>query len=104
MSSRLQAPAPLSHWPLRAQARQHRDSVTGLRLIRPEEFQQRVLSDFEQRTAYDRHADALHRPMATELVQSAHLSAGQSVLDVATGSGTYRMGTLLVQTVIFGVH
>ena len=46
-----------------------------------------MLSDFEQRLAYDQQADAWHRPLATELVQYASLSVGQSVLDVATGSG-----------------
>ena len=57
------------------------------RLLGASTFVERVLADFEQRTDYDEKADHWHAPLARELVSLADLSAGQHVLDVATGTG-----------------
>ena len=52
-------------------------------------YVERIKAAFDRRAAssYDQEADQWHRPTAQDLVNQVALSAGQRVLDVATGTG-----------------
>jgi ubiquinone/menaquinone biosynthesis C-methylase UbiE len=51
-----------------------------------DEYKQRVIADFNQRTKYD-EGNNFYPPLAHRLVELARLHRGQRVLDIATGTG-----------------
>ena len=54
---------------------------------RPADYKQRVAQQFDRRAPRYDCDNSYHPPLAARLVQLAALQAGESVLDVATGTG-----------------
>ena len=50
------------------------------------EYKQQVIDFFNKRTAYDKEGNS-HRNEAKKLLEFAPVKAGQTVLDLATGTG-----------------
>ncbi len=50
-----------------------------------DKYKQKLLADFNFRTDYDR--GRFHAPVADRLIEFAQLQSGQTVLDIATGTG-----------------
>lgn len=59
------------------------------RILDPGTYVERIKAAFDRRaeSSYDRETDHWHLPTAQTLVDQVALSAGQRVLDVATGTG-----------------
>ena len=60
------------------------------------EYKQQVIDFFDKRTAYDAEGDS-HPNEAKKLLAFAPIKAGQTILDLATGTGLVAMPSVMLR-------